>query len=322
MSPDVYSLAGLRLTSDVPLAPLPVVGGEPEWEVEVLRGRRPAARWFHRWYEPGGRLALSFGRSTDGVLLQFARSAAFEVDTGARRIRCFQPAGLPRETLRHLLLNQVLPMVLASVDRLVLHASAVAGPDGVVAFVGPAGSGKSTTAAALVCRGWELVSDDMLIVERSGPACLAVPTFCEVRLRPDAARTLFSDDTPRTRGRAPAKMRFGSPAGLRLMREPRAIARIILLGGSRRRHAHAGATLTPVTAREALVNLVQCSIQLDIADRAARRALLHQTATLVERTEVVRAAFPRSLSALNALLQAAVAGLETARAHGGRAPRS
>ena len=47
-----------------------------------------------------------------------------------------------------------------------LHASSVATPAGTVAFVGPAGSGKTTLAAELVARGYPLVSDDVLVLSR------------------------------------------------------------------------------------------------------------------------------------------------------------
>ena len=58
--------------------------------------------------------------------------------------------------------RQVAPIVAAWHGKLSLHASAVAIGDGVVAFVGPTGAGKSTLAWELVKAGADPVADDVL----------------------------------------------------------------------------------------------------------------------------------------------------------------
>jgi hypothetical protein len=65
-----------------------------------------------------------------------------------------------------------LTWVLGRVDRWVVHAAAVVGPDRrVVLALGPSGAGKSTVAAAAVAAGWPVLGDDQVVV----------------RLRPDDA---------------------------------------------------------------------------------------------------------------------------------------
>lgn len=73
-----------------------------------------------------------------------------------------------------------------------LHASAVAVDGKAIAFTGPPGAGKSTTAAALRSRGLPVVADDTLIVDMSGvidmagtqPICL--PGHKRLKLWPDS----------------------------------------------------------------------------------------------------------------------------------------
>jgi hypothetical protein len=50
----------------------------------------------------------------------------------------------------------------------VLHASAVAAPEGALVFAGRSGAGKSTTALEL-CQGLPVLDDDMVFLRRGGP---------------------------------------------------------------------------------------------------------------------------------------------------------
>ena len=88
--------------------------------------------------------------------------------------------------------RSVLPLVVQERGTQVLHASAVAGPSGVVALCGTSTSGKSTVAAALRRRGHRVVADDALafFVEHGAAQALTLPF--RLRLRPAAAAHLDS----------------------------------------------------------------------------------------------------------------------------------
>src|SRR5262249_9663873 len=75
----------------------------------------------------------------------------------------------------------------------VLHASAVAGATGIVAFCGTSGAGKSTLAGALEQRGHELVADDALPFAFATDAAIAYPLSFALRLRPGGAALLGAD---------------------------------------------------------------------------------------------------------------------------------
>jgi hypothetical protein len=98
--------------------------------------------------------------------------------------------GADDSRIEALWLSSVLPLVVQSRGREVLHASAVAGPSGVVVLCGPSGAGKSTLAGALAMRGHELVADDALPFQVSDGAAVALPLRFSLRLRPRSAELL------------------------------------------------------------------------------------------------------------------------------------
>jgi hypothetical protein len=76
---------------------------------------------------------------------------------------------------QRLLFAQVLPLAGALRGLEVLHASAVAFDDRVVAFSASSGTGKTSTALHLLARGASLVTDDVLAVSVTDEAVLAHP---------------------------------------------------------------------------------------------------------------------------------------------------
>jgi HPr serine kinase-like protein len=74
-----------------------------------------------------------------------------------------------------LFLAQVLPLAAVLQGLEVFHASAVALSGRTVTFVGESGVGKTSTAAHLVARGGEFVTDDVLALETASEGVLAHP---------------------------------------------------------------------------------------------------------------------------------------------------
>ncbi|HYF50025.1 MAG TPA: hypothetical protein VEJ63_11495 [Planctomycetota bacterium] len=99
-------------------------------------------------------------------------------------------ARVPAATLRHLLLDQVLPLVLGADGKLVLHASSIAIGSRAIGFLGPTGRGKSTLSAAFIRAGAKLVCDDSLVLIRRRGVFEAVPSYPDIRLWPDTASLL------------------------------------------------------------------------------------------------------------------------------------
>ena len=72
-----------------------------------------------------------------------------------------------------------------------LHASAVALGERAVAFVGPAGAGKSTTAAALALRGHAILSDDVVALAERNKAFYVHSAYPYLCLWPESVQSIY-----------------------------------------------------------------------------------------------------------------------------------
>lgn len=191
---------------------------------------------------------MSVFEGARGYLLRVHQRADFEVSPGGDSIMCRSHIGVPWATVEQLLVDQIVPRALQLCGRPSLHASAVSQGDAVLALVGPAGAGKSTTTAALCQRGWSLVCDDCLALEIADGHIVVHPGYPSVRLWPDSANALLGDDhqlplaSPRT-----DKRRKAYPLDTRT----RKLACIILLDPYEGKHI----TVKQLRARDAFALL-------------------------------------------------------------------
>jgi hypothetical protein len=99
-------------------------------------------------------------------------------------------SGVEERLLRLSLLGPALGLILHQRGLLVIHASVVAHGSGAVAFLGKNGWGKSTIAAALHAKGYDLVTDDVAAIQVGDGAPSVLPGFPQVKLWPEAATLL------------------------------------------------------------------------------------------------------------------------------------
>src|SRR5687767_757566 len=72
-----------------------------------------------------------------------------------------------------------------------LHASAIVVDGAAIALVGPAGAGKSTTAAAFSARGFSVLAEDVVTLDDRGDRFLVRPAYPCIRLWPASAASLY-----------------------------------------------------------------------------------------------------------------------------------
>jgi hypothetical protein len=96
---------------------------------------------------------------------------------------------LPADVKQHLLLDHVLPLVLARRGNVVLHGAVVGRGARSAVLVGPSGAGKSTLTAFAGSLGWTVGGDDGAVLT-VGPPVLVEPTYRTIRLTQESMALL------------------------------------------------------------------------------------------------------------------------------------
>jgi hypothetical protein len=180
-----YELCGWRLASTFALPELaPWRGGERAPDVVVrLNESNPRQDY---------PIEISFLLKCSGtgrLCLTVPDIAQYHV-SGGNEISIFSAPEVSLTDIRAMLFNAVLALLAHQRGLVPLHATAVRRRGRTVAFVRHASVGKSTLAATLVQRGYELLSDDITILDTMSPAPIVVPTIRRVKLWRDALEAL------------------------------------------------------------------------------------------------------------------------------------
>jgi hypothetical protein len=178
----VVSAGGLRVAQRGAAAPsgagLQVGGIAPVRTPDVAptESRRGDGLVWRRHWLDDHRLVIEF---VDVALVEVLRD---------RGVVVFDRQLLP-EMEQHLLLDHVLPLVLAAGGEIVVHGGVISlGGKGVV-LLGGSGAGKSTLTAHAWTSGWTLGGDDGAVLTVGDPP-MVEPTYATVRLTPATTELL------------------------------------------------------------------------------------------------------------------------------------
>jgi hypothetical protein len=258
---------------------------------------------FHQRAFPDGTAWTQFYRLDSGYLLRFPDFADFQVSADGLVVTCFPTPDTSDATSQHLYLNQVLPLVLSNLGKLVFHASAVEVAGSAVAFVAGSGRGKSTLAASFAISGWRFLTDEGLVLEEREEAYQVMPSHPSIRLWDDSQDALIAPGAEM----APAleytsKSRFLAGHGLVFCEQPRPLRRVYFLGE--------GSVPAPrferMSAAEALIALVRASFLLDVEEKPRLASHFDQVARLANQPMHYRLDFPRRFEQLASVRQAIV----------------
>jgi hypothetical protein len=293
-----YRICDSVLGSSVPLPELRSAGDAPhECSFSLAQNPLPSlgsVHWYSEWPFPGGGAWLSFARTGSDYLLRFPGMADFTVSADGREIRCFPQPGIPLNTIRHLLLDQVVPLTLSSRGRLILHASAIVAPEGAIAFLGQSGLGKSTLAASFGRQGLPFLADDCLVLKEEGGRLLAFPSYPGLRLWPESLQGVFEHlpELPEVAGYS-KKKRLKAHDQFPFHAEPVVLKRIYLLSP-----AESGIRIDPIAPRDAMAEMGKSSYVLDTENPAELKDKFQRLSSLAILPLFFRIAFPRDFSLL------------------------
>jgi len=125
------------------------------------------------------------------VRLAYEDGTQFWLDRKRENIWATWPPASSLENTASYLLGPVLGLLLRLRGVTCLHASAVAFEERSVAFVGSAGAGKSTTAAAFARQGYGVISDDIVAMAESEGAFHVMPAYPHLCLWPESVKMFY-----------------------------------------------------------------------------------------------------------------------------------
>ncbi|MCU0809314.1 MAG: hypothetical protein MUC53_15880 [Candidatus Contendobacter sp.] len=258
---------------------------------------------FHTWTFPDGTLWTEFHRTNGGYLLRFPELADFQVSADGLQVTGFPAPEVSEATSQHLYLNQVLPLVLSKLGKLVFHASAVEVAEGAVAFVAESGRGKSTLAASFAVNGFRFLTDDGLVLEPTADGYEVLPSHPSIRLWADSEAALIQPGTETAPAVSyTAKARFLAGEGVRFCDQPRPLRRVYFLGDG----SAETVTFERLRPAEALVEWVKHSFLLDIEERPRLASHFDQVARLADLPLHYRLDYPRRFEDLVRIREAIV----------------
>ncbi|MFC1661492.1 hypothetical protein ACFL3S_08595 [Gemmatimonadota bacterium] len=307
----LYAYAGLTLSSTDPLPGLEALNDEagdviPDFVFCPLETPPPepaAADWVHHWRTAADDLTLSLARTGQGFFLRFPSLADFVVSADGRQIEGWRAPDANEATLHHLLLDQALPRCLSHQGRVVLHASAVSMDGRAVAFAAETGLGKSTLAASLHRSGSPLLTDDGLVVasgasDTSGTS--ALPLCSGLRLYPASAATLFPESPP-----GETMAHYSDKARVDVVRdgavERLELAAVFILAPPPAERGGCPVEVEPLSQRDACIEIIRHSFQLDVSDTDRAARLLDEAAEVARNVPVFSLTYPRDFSCLPAV---------------------
>ena len=311
----LYHGFGRVMESDLPLPELiPCEAGAPDFRVRLdpsaarAAGLEPAAAWETLLVDSKGRPWAEAAAAGRDVRVRFREMADFLVGADGREVAVSPLPDLPPATLRHLLLDQLMPFVLSQGGDAVLHGSGVEVRGAAVVLLGESGAGKSTMAAALCANGHPLLSDDVAILRPDGDGARVIPSYPGLRLWPEdgpPAGLRGPEEGPAvahytTKVRVPAAGLRGGAAV-----RPVPLGRIVLLFPATA-EAWTGAPPRPepVPPREALMEVLVHAFLLRGSNRehVQRQFEILALPGILSRVRVLR--FPRDRTRLSALADA------------------
>ena len=306
----LYRIANLVLSSNIVLPELPQAdGAHAQCGFELLTSadfQNYPVEWFHQWSIPFDNEVdqenqpwLQLGRCYGGYYLRFPSMAGFIVSRDQSRIQCCPASDTPQVTVRHLLLDQVMPLVLSRTEPVVLHASGVLTEFGAIAFVGRTGEGKSTLAASFARNGCPMLSDDCLVLRSDCQCWTATATYPGVRLWPSTLDALLYRETP-THDIAHYinKRRVNNCEIVPHSSGPAALRALFMLCYSEgepsiTRHRPASATMA----------LIAYAYNLDITDTAFLRQQFGTVSDIAAKVPVFELRYPRDFATLGRVRQ-------------------
>ena len=223
----------------------------------------------------------------------------FLIARDGRRIDFRRLRGATAESLTTYLLGQVLSFSLLSFGYEPLHATAVVIDGEAVGFLGNCGYGKSTLGAGFLIRGFPILTDDVLALEREGGRWIAHAGPARLKLFPSVAQGVLARDNGRLMNPETSKLVLPlAPAEANARTLP--LRALYVLNDPAERGTQ-GVTIAPLSGQQSFIETIHAAFNLIQIDRARLENHFGMATQLVREVPLRRLTYPRRLSLLDAV---------------------
>ena len=200
---------------------------------------------------------------------RYTDETEFLIDRDGTMIWAVWPETLTIEDMATYLLGPIMGFVLLLRGCTSLHASAVAMDDQAIALVGPAGAGKSTTAAAFAALGYSILAEDVVTLDDRGDFFLVQPAYPCIRLWPESVAALYgNNDLPRLTPNWEKRYLDLTQQPYQFHEEPLSLAAVYIL--EERSESNAAPFVSEVSESKALISLVANTYATRLMDKTMR----------------------------------------------------
>ncbi len=237
----------------------------PSW----LNGVTQTETYVADYKDECGKPVLRVFRVLEGKYYRFAYAdqTEFLVDREGAEIWARWPEPLTLEDAATYLLGPIMGFVMLLRGVVCLHASAIAIADEAIALVGPAGSGKSTTAAAFSDRGYSVLAEDVVTLDDRADHFLVRPSYPCIRLWPASVKALYGTET-HLRKLTPNWDKRYLDLNERFQRQALPLAAIYQIG--KRRDDTAAPFIEPLDKSAGLMSLIANTYATKLMDKQMR----------------------------------------------------
>ena len=239
-------------------------------------------------------------------------------DPKKREIHYYPTTNLDQISIDHLIADQVLPLIHSFYGLTYVHASAVViqipyehasekHNQEVIAFIGDTGQGKSTLTASLCRVGYPVFTDDCLALEESHGHIIGYPGNSTLRLWSDSVDFLYGEVGVefQTVAQYTTKKRVNlNEVHGKFFKESAPIRRIYFLDNSADRDSDPEIEITPLSPKQAFIELFTHAFRLDITDKERLRQEFDILTQISLYPIFFRLSYPRDYSQLAYVQQA------------------
>src|SRR5688500_9630212 len=232
-------------------------GSLPAW-IHELDPRESRVSYTSDYTGESGEPLLRVFRVLGGTYhhFRYADETEFLIENAGTEIGCCWREPLTIEDAATYLLGPVMGFVLLLRGVVCLHASAVVIDSEAIALVGPAGSGKSTTAAAFSSRGFSILAEDVVTLDDRRDQFLVRPSYPCIRLWPASVKALYGSESqlPRLTPNWDKRYLDLTNSAAQFERKPLPLSAIYVLG--ERSLESAAPFIEPLDRTSALLSLI------------------------------------------------------------------